>query len=289
MSSATVSPSHGLLGTGGSVLELMRRYENDPVLRRLQPKGIPLLYEDEGLEMGETTLHRMTCDILVYGWAFHFAGRADCRAFSNLNLYYSDDDPNAYASPDAMVVEAPRSLPAQLSSYRIGEDGPAPVLVAEVLSFKTYQEGDLSDKPILYAALGVEEYILIDVSAELLPRRLLLLRRQEDGTWAEEQDADGGITSRFGFRLVIEDDGHLRVLDAKTGKRYRRPLEAQAEADQRAAETAARRKAERKARTESKARAQAEEKVRALEAELARLRGREAKAGKKTPKRRRKP
>src|SRR4051794_15389560 len=36
----------------------------DPVLERLQPPGMPLLFEDEGLEMGESTLHSLTCGIL---------------------------------------------------------------------------------------------------------------------------------------------------------------------------------------------------------------------------------
>ncbi len=34
-------------------------------------------------------------------------------------------------------------------------------------------------------------------------------------TWQDEQDADGGITSRLGFRVVIENDGQLRVIDAE--------------------------------------------------------------------------
>ncbi|HEY7423021.1 MAG TPA: hypothetical protein VH682_02150, partial [Gemmataceae bacterium] len=66
---------------------------------------------------------------------------------------------------------------------------------------------------------------------EMLEQRLLLLRRQRDGLWRDEQDADGGITSRLGFRIVIEDDGQLRIINAQTGKRYARPDEAQAIAD----------------------------------------------------------
>jgi Uma2 family endonuclease len=203
---------------------------NDPVLRRLQPKGLPQLFGNEDLEMGESTIHTLTVGILLYGLGFHFASQMAYRVFGNLNLYYSDD-PLDYVSPDVMVVRPPRALPTQLTSYRVGEQGPAPVLVCEVLSFRTWQEGDMDRKPVRYSALGVEEYIVAGATGEMLEQRLLLLRRKRDGRWRDEHDQDGGITSRLGFRIVIEGDGQLRVLDAKTGKRYARPEEAQAEAD----------------------------------------------------------
>ncbi|MCI0460413.1 MAG: Uma2 family endonuclease [Gemmataceae bacterium] len=253
-------------------LAKLRQYANDPVLQRLRPRGMPILFEDEGPEMGESDLHTRTCDILLYGAGFHFAGQAEYRVFGNLNLHYSETEPEAYVSPDLMVVQPPGTLPDKVTSYRIGQEGPAPVLVAEVLSRRTYQQGDLTEKPVLYAALAVEEYILVDVTGEMLPEKLILLRRQANGSWADEQDEDGGVTSRLGFRLLVEADGQLRVLDAQSGKRYARPGEAQAAADGWAAEVKARRKAERAARAEAKARLQAEERVQALEEELARRR-----------------
>jgi hypothetical protein len=84
---------------------------------------------------------------------------------------------------------------------------------------------------MLYSSLQIEEYIVADVTGEMLEQRLLLLRRKRAGGWQDEQDADGGVTSRLGFRVVIEDDGQLRIIDAKTGKRYARPEEAQAAVD----------------------------------------------------------
>lgn len=245
-------------------------YENDPIIERLRPEGIPLLYEDEGLEMGESDLHTRTCNIALYGLEFHFAKRPSRRVFSNLNLYYSAKQPNAYVSPDIMVVEPTELLPEDIASYQIGEDGPAPLLVTEVLSFRTFQEGDLSSKPVLYAQLSIPEYILVDVTGELLPRRLLLMRLQKNGRWLEEQDADGGITSQLGFRFRIDKDGHLLVEDADTGQSYTRPDEAQIAIERLEKE---RRKAERAARAEARARQQAEDRIRALEEELARLRG----------------
>jgi Uma2 family endonuclease len=243
-------------------MDRVRAYENDPVLQRIRPKGIPLLYGDEDFEMGETAIHNITTDILLYGLAFHFARAAAYRVYGNLNLYYSDEDPNLYVSPDVMVIKARRGLPKLITSYRIGEDGPGPTLVSEVLSFRTWQQGDLTDKPMLYSDLGVDEYIVADVTGDMLEQRLLLLRRQTDGRWRDEQDPDGGITSRLGFRVLIEEDGQLRVLDTKSGKRYARPDEAQEAVDTAAAAT---------------------DRARALEVEVERLRAalRDAKKGKK--------
>jgi len=182
---------------------------------------------------------------LIYGLGFHFASSLGFRVFGNLNLRFSNEDPFAYVSPDIMVVQSKRALPVNLASYLIGKDGPGPVMVGEVLSFRTWQQGDTDRKPKLYSDLGVEEYLLADVTGELLEKRLLLLQRKSNGKWRYTQDADGGVTSRLGFRVVIEDDGQLRVIDAKTGTRYARPDEAQTLADR----------------------------VRTLEEELARLRG----------------
>jgi Uma2 family endonuclease len=211
---------------------------------------MPLLFEDEGLEMGEAEAHKQTTDIIYYGLEFHFS-RAGCfRVFSDLNLYYDPDDPAVYASPDVMVIELGEHAPAvgKRRSYRIGQDGPVPFLTTEVLSFRTFQQGDLTYKPEVYARLGVHEYILADVTGEFLRERLLLKRRQPNGVWLDQRDNDGGITSSLGFRLTIEPDGQIRVIDTASGRRYPRPGEAYAEV------------------------LAAEERIRMLEQEVARLR-----------------
>jgi Uma2 family endonuclease len=252
----------------------------NPVARPIGGPDVPLLYEDEGFEeMGDSDVHTRTANILYNGMLYHFPSSEGYRVFANLNLYYSADDPNAYVSPDVMVTRARRTAATEsLSSYRIGPDGRAPLLAMEVLSERTFQQRDLTDKPLLYARMRVAEYFLVDMTGQFLPRRLLLKRLRKDGGWADEQDDDSGVSSALGFRLIVEQDGQVRVLDAKTGKPYLRPDEAQAAAEELAAETRARRKAERAARAEAKARQEAEERARALEEELARLRKRKGKS-----------
>jgi hypothetical protein len=145
--------------------------------------------------------------------------------------------------------------------------------MAEVLSPRTCQKGDLEAKPVLFKVLGVREYIIIDVSGDLMAKKLVLMRRREDGSWMEEKDANGGVTSDLGFRLIIDPDGQLRVIDSQTGRPYPRPADALAAKEQLAAEAKARRQAEEQLAAEAEARRQAEERNRALEDEIARLRG----------------
>jgi Uma2 family endonuclease len=219
----------------------------------IKDEDLPLLYEDEEEgDMGEANIHVLTEEICRNGLKAHLGNQSRYCVFSNMNLYYHPRDPNAYVSPDTMLVEPFRDLGEDVRSYRVGEDGPAPKLTVEVLSARTAQQRDLGEKVAVYAKLKVPEYILVDVTGVYLPQRLLLKRLQPDGTWKDEQDPDGGVTSQLGFRLIIESDGHLRVLNAATGERYVRPNEAEDEA---------------------RARRQAEERIRALEAELERLRG----------------
>jgi Uma2 family endonuclease len=153
--------------------------------------GLPLLYEDEEEgDMGDASWHKDAVDIALYGVKAHLRDRPELQVFANLNLYYSTRDSDAYVSPDLMVVE-PDAVDEDLPSYRIGENGPAPLVVAEVLSERTAQQGDLREKLRIYAGLGIREYLLIDLTGRFLPERLQLKRLRRDRTWKDEQDADG--------------------------------------------------------------------------------------------------
>jgi Uma2 family endonuclease len=256
---------------------------------------IPILYEDEEEEdMGESNPHVLADEILHVCLKVHMLRHhPKLQVFSNMNLYYRDGPPHRrtgsrpYVSPDSMVVEPYTPLEENVKSYTIGRDGPAPVATAEVLSERSAQQRDLNEKMVVYARLGVAEYILVNESGKFLPERLLLKRLQADGTYKDEKDADGGVTSKLGFRVILEADG-LRVIDTATGQRYVRPMEAEAEAVERRraeerlrAEEEARRDTElqlrvvrEELRAEQAESRDAKEKIRALQEELARLKGR---------------
>jgi Uma2 family endonuclease len=256
------------------------------------PATWPILYEDEEEVVGEASPHLLDLETLHLCLRAHFAERTPLQVFGNLNLYYRPPDfdegtPLPNVAPDTLVVHPFQPLNERtLASYQIGRDGPAPLLVAEVLSESSAGQRDQVDKPLLYALLGIPEYLLIDVSGTYLPERLLLNRLQPDGTWQQLQDDDGGITSQLGFRLIIDRDDQLSVLNAATGERYARPNEAQAErqarqqAEAQAAAAEAAKEAEAAARQQAEAQAaearqRDQELIRQLQAELARLRASE--------------
>jgi Uma2 family endonuclease len=234
---------------------------------------MPVMFEDRGQhEMGESSEHTESDQILALGLQTHLEDQPDLRTFSNLNWHYHPTERKAYVSPDLMVVRPRRELPRRVRSYRTRRDGPAPLLCIEILSRRSAQQQDLTTKPEIFAQHHVAEYILVDGSGEFLPQRLLLRRLQPNGRWVDEQDADGGVTSALGFRIVIEPDGLPRVINARTGRRYLRPREA----EQARREAVQARRAEEEARQQAEAaeaaRQAAEERNRQLEAELARLR-----------------
>lgn len=190
--------------------------------------GWPLMLEDdliEALGMGEANYHYVENGIAFYGIKAHLADRPGLHIFANLNVYYHPRNPRWYVSPDVMVVDADLDPRGLMKSYRIPDDGPPPILTVETMSESSGLERDLEEKVEIYARMKVPEYILIDPFARYLYRHVLLKRFQPNGRYCDEWDADGGITSRFGFRLIFEE-GQPRVVDAKTGRRYARPEEA---------------------------------------------------------------
>ncbi len=193
---------------------------------------MPVVYEDEGQEqLGDSLCHSMSQYFIYFGLVAHLADRPELEPLPDMDLHYHPTDREAYISPDLMIVCPATPLPLSLASYRIGDQGPAPILVVEVLSERSHQQGDLTTKPIIYAALGVAEYILVDVTGDLLPEKLQIRCLDQDEFWIKKQDSDGGVTSALGFRIIIDEDGEVRVINQASGNRYARPHEAEQKAE----------------------------------------------------------
>jgi hypothetical protein len=233
----------------------------EPVPVTYTADGWPILYEDEELdEMGEANPHVAWDEILHVGVKAHLRKyHPECRAYSNMNLYYRDGPLHPrtgsppYVSPDLMIVRPYEPLPESQVSYKIERDGPAPLAAGEILSKRSGQQKDLNEKFGLYAHMKIGEYLVLDPMGMFLDHPLLLKRLQRNGRWKDVIDADGGVTSRLGFRVVMREDG-LYVVDANTGIDDVRPDDAQAIAEKLEA---------------------AQERIRRLEAELAKKNKRE--------------
>ena len=186
---------------------------------------LPILFEDEGQEhMGETAAHTHAAHTAYAGLLAHFAEKREYHVFANLCLYYHAVNRSAYISPDVMVVCPTRPVGSDVASYRIGVDGPAPMLVVEVLGRRSLQQQDLTIKPFIYAQLGVKELLFIDTTGNYLDKRIQLQRLQlRDETWQEvPAEGNGIMTSAFGFAVTIEGDKKVRFSNPATKQSYPR-------------------------------------------------------------------
>lgn len=148
-------------------------------------------------------------------------------------------------SPDLAAIPGGR-LPTHEKSYRVGRDGPLPAFVIEITSDETRQE-DLNNKPLHYAAMGIKEFLIIDILNETTKSWDLIGYRLEDGPYYRRlpADAEGGITfTTVGLRFVAVNRTHIEVYDSATRQRLLTSEELKARAE---AEAAARSAAEARA------------------------------------------
>ena len=179
-------------------------------------------------------------------------------------------------SPDVTIVLKAR--PGERSSFSIAEEGVRPDLIIEIVSPSTAEirKVDEEDKPGVYSAAGIPEYILL-----YLPRprkggsiRPVGYRLDSRGQYHPiEPDAQGRIFSET-TRLWFAPGKRIQVIDDRTGERLLYSDEEEAgrkvAEEQAAHEAKARRVAEEKAAREARARRVEETGRKAAEEEAAR-------------------
>lgn len=130
-------------------------------------------------------------------------------------------------APDVAAIFGGRLPERREKSYRVGRDGPRPAFVVEVTSAETL-ETDLITKKIFYAAIGIQEYLIIDLLSKESTDWQLSGYRLGKSPFYEEitPDADGGLTfASIGIRFVATGHRHLDLYDAATGERLLTPEE----------------------------------------------------------------
>jgi Uma2 family endonuclease len=221
--------------------------------------------ETDGRPMAETDVHRQELMATIETLDDFFAALPDVYVAGNLLLYYEEGNPAASVSPDVFVV---RGIPkGQRRVYKLWEEAYPPSLVIELTSRSTRLE-DLGTKRVVYANIGVEEYILFDPLGEYLrpPFQAFRLVNGELQR-ADLEAADSFLSHTLGLQLRVEQQ-QLRLYDAATGQLLLRSPEARHRG--RIAEEQVR-VAEEQVRAESTARQAAEAEVARLRAELERL------------------
>ncbi len=202
------------------------------------PKPWGMLYpESDGQPMTESDLTR---DYLIYAIEVlrqYFQSRQQVYVSGNLFIYYREGDPKAVVSPDVFVIFGVSKR--QRRSYKTWQEGgKLPSFILEITS-RTTRKQDETEKPALYAQLGVQEYFQYDPTGDYLNPQLKGYRLQRGGyeaiTPSTPPEHGGALRSEvLGLDLRLVDPGFpvvaaapglmsvakaLRFFDPQTGEK----------------------------------------------------------------------
>ena len=184
------------------------------------------LYPDtDGKPMAASDLHLEILIWLILALRAHFAELTDTYVSGDILTYYTEGNPRDVVAPDVLVSFGIGQK--RRHTYKVWEEGKVPDFVMEFSSKTTYRN-DLTDKKVLYAALGIPNYLLYDAESLYLPSPLMGFRLVEGVYVPIEPGADGRIHSEvIGLDFVIQE-GRLRVYDPIGGEWLQTPAEMQA-------------------------------------------------------------
>jgi Uma2 family endonuclease len=207
--------------------------------------------EDIGVVvMPEGPYHSHWLNLLLTMVKTHLAA-SDWLVLGNVLLHWSQRGVPPKA-PDLAAIPGGRMPAPSEKSYRVNRDGPIPTFVLEITSATT-RRVDLREKPLLYAAVGIREMLIIDFWTHRRDAWEMLGYRLGGASPYYEPivpDAEGGLSfNTVGLRFVTVRQERVDVYETATGKRLLTPGELKTRA------------------------ADAEAKAARLEEELARLRG----------------
>ena len=210
------------------------------------------------------TVARHLTDLLERG----LASRPDVLVVHDLKHLLGPGLPGP--GPDISVIVGLRDPDPDMESYDVTATGISPSLIIEVISpfDRRIRDVDERTKPKLYARIGVEEYLLVDLPRKANHRRFQIrgLQLDDQGRYQPmESDPQGRLLSRVtGLLFGVSAKGdRIEVFVAATGERLLSSKE----------EEEGRKAAEEQAAREAEGRKAAEAELARLREELKRLRG----------------
>ena len=186
--------------------------------------------------MGESRPHASLIHYLVEVLTWLFREQA-CAIYENFNFFQTADEHEYPLAPDIAVIKGVTRGP--IRSWRVGVHGPAPDVIFEIASEKTW-ERDLAEKPAAYSEMGVQEYYAYDPNEPSLYES----RREGQQLFGWRRDPSTGLLRRLSLQpegtlwsphlasFLVPDGAYLRLYD-RSG--LLRLTEAEAEAEARRA------------------------------------------------------
>jgi len=171
--------------------------------------------------MGDSVIHGVLIRYLVAVLEWLFRDRI-CAICSNVNFYRTPEKDERPIVPDIAVIKGePLHF---VTSWYVGETGPAPQVVFEILSAGTWVS-DLTDKPRLYAEMGVHEYFVYDPNQVPLDKETTQRLRgwrldKTRGKMGElVPDEEGRLWSVELDSWLVSDGTHLWLYDHNNQRR----------------------------------------------------------------------
>ena len=188
---------------------------------------------DESI-MPEGILHFLLRVHLTSTLLAFFANRQDVKVFGNVMLYYEQNFPQKFISPDLMVCFGLEKSPT--SVYKLWETKVVPAVVIELASETTWFK-DVSNKLAIYQKLGVKEYYIYEVDSAHFPESLVAYRLENDVLMEVEVVNKRILSESLGLEFV--DTGEtLRFFNPDTDEFLMTTEEIQAENEKLKAEIA---------------------------------------------------
>jgi Uma2 family endonuclease len=222
----------------------------DPLLYGWRPKYVQLpggKLDEEWIPLtAEDLLDPQLGDVVVQGGPHfnlmipladllrrHYAPREDVFIAGDMKMLWGMPGVKEPAPDIAVIFGVPRDL--ERSSFDVVEEGAWPSLILELVSSidAATRRNDYEKKVVIYEAVGIPEYVIVDPPTRATKGRLLLTGYRLGAGRRYRRiapDGEGRLLSETTQLLFgVDGDGvSLVVTDGRTGKRLRTSLEMEA-------------------------------------------------------------
>ena len=174
----------------------------------------------DGEPMAESKLQYVPLTDTVSSLENHFINRTDVFIGGDMFVYYRMNDNTTRVAPDVFAVFGATGKHLR-DSWLVWREGKPPDFVMEMASPSTWRR-DVTEKRVIYAAMGVAEYWRFDPTGECFTPALAGERLTEGEYRPLPLDTDDGIlrghSAVLGLDICVKPGLELRLYDPESGQ-----------------------------------------------------------------------